>query len=112
MQSLRQLSIIQDCKLPFLLASGLQPEYRVVLESDQARLKHAAATDQADVIVLDFDSNYWSLPEQLSFYNELSDSPIPIVVMTDDLSRSTTTEFLQRGAYDCIRKPPSLSSLK
>jgi len=100
-----------DYKLPALLAPALLPEYRVVLESDKQRLKHAA-TDQADVIVLDFDSNYWSLPDQLKFYNELSDSPIPIVVMTDDLRRSTTTEFLQRGAYDCIGKPPSLVEFK
>jgi DNA-binding NtrC family response regulator len=41
----------------------------------------------------------------------MSDSPMPIIVMTDDLSRSTTTEFLLRGAFDCIRKPPSLLEL-
>ena len=35
-----------------------------------------------------------------------------MVVMTDDLRRSTTTEFLMRGAYDCIGKPPSLPELK
>jgi DNA-binding NtrC family response regulator len=28
--------------------------------------------------------------------------------MTDDLRRSTAMEFLRRGAFDCIRKPPSL----
>src|SRR5690348_6208541 len=32
--------------------------------------------------------------------------------MTDDLRRSTATEFLQRGADDCIRKPPSLVEFK
>src|SRR5262245_13790080 len=97
-----------DPKLPSLLALALQPEYEVFLETDKNKLRQAAATDRADVIVLDFDSNYWSLADQLKFYDELSDSPIPIVLMTDDLRRSTTTEYLQRGAYDCIGKPPSL----
>ena len=32
--------------------------------------------------------------------------------MTDDLRRSTAMEFLQRGAFDCIRKPPSLVEFK
>jgi DNA-binding NtrC family response regulator len=101
-----------DSKLPSLLSSALQPEYRVVAESDKVKLKQASISGQADVIVLDFDSNYWSLPEQLAFYDELSDSPIPIVVMTDDLRRSAAIEFLQRGAFDCIRKPPSLVEFK
>jgi DNA-binding NtrC family response regulator len=84
----------------------------VVSETEKEKLKQASISGQADVIVLDFDSNYWSLPEQLAFYDELSDSPIPIVVMTDDLRRSAAIEFLQRGAFDCIRKPPSLVEFK
>ncbi len=64
------------------------------------------------MLLLDFDSNYSSLAEQLAFCDKLSDCPIPIIVITDDLRRSSTTEFLLRGAFDCIRKPPSLLELK
>ena len=32
--------------------------------------------------------------------------------MTDDLRQSTATEFLVRGAFDSIRKPPSLLEFK
>jgi len=97
-----------DPKIHSLLASALRPQCEILPESNRDELKAAASRHQADVLVLDLDSNYFSLPQQLTFYNELSDSPIPIVVMTDDTRRSTTTEFLQRGAYDCIGKPPSL----
>src|SRR5690348_9496726 len=96
-----------DSKLPSVLSSALQPEYRVVSESKD-RLKQESANPQSDVIVLDFDSNYSNLAEQLAIYDELSWSPTPIVVMTDDPRRSSAIEFLQRGAFDCIRKPPSL----
>jgi DNA-binding NtrC family response regulator len=101
-----------DPKLHQLLASALRPACSVLFESDKDNLKQIAAGGQADVLVLDFDSNYSSLAEQLAFYDGIGDSRIPIVVMTDDLRRSTATEFLQRGAYDCIGKPPALLEFK
>src|SRR6266545_4369122 len=97
-----------DSKLQSLLASALRPEYEVVLESKKERLKEAVKESGADILVLDFDSNYSSLEQQLEFFSQLGEPHIPTVVMTDDLRRSTATEFMQRGAHDCIRKPPSL----
>ena len=76
------------------------------------RLKEAVRESGADILVLDFDSNYASLEEHLEFYSALGESHIPTVVMTDDMRRSTATEFMQRGAHDCIRKPPSLVEFK
>jgi DNA-binding NtrC family response regulator len=96
-----------DHKLPTLLTSALRPECSVVFEPDRRKLKHNAVTGQADVMVLDLDTNYAPLAEQLAFFEEVSDSPIPIVVMTD-LGRSDVTDFLLRGAFDRIRKPPSI----
>jgi len=97
-----------DSKLQPLLASALKSEYKVVLESRKERLKDAVRDSGADILVLDFDSNYSGLEQQLEFYGELGDCHIPTVVMTDDLRRSTATLFMQLGAHDCIRKPPSL----
>ena len=101
-----------DLKLQSLLASALKSEYQVVLESRKERLKEAARESGADILVLDFDSNYSSLEQQLEFYTQLGESRIPTVVMTDDLRRSTAMEFMRRGAHDCIRKPPSLVEFK
>jgi DNA-binding NtrC family response regulator len=101
-----------DQKLHSLLAPALRPEFTVIFEPDRKKLKDVAAGGHADVLVLDMDSNYMGLNEQLALYDEISDSPIPLVVMTDDLRRTTATEFLQRGAFDCIRKPPSLVEFK
>lgn len=101
-----------DPKLPPLLAAALRPEYTVLLESSKDRLKQVASSEETEVLVLDFDSNYSSMEQQLALYDEISGSRIPIVVMTDDLRRSTASEFLQRGAFDCVRKPPSMIELK
>src|ERR1019366_3496361 len=87
-------------------------EYDVALESRKERLKESVKESGADILVLDFDSNYSSLEQQLEFYSQLGESQIPNVVMTDDLRRSTAMEFMRRGVDDCIRKPPSLVEFK
>jgi DNA-binding NtrC family response regulator len=101
-----------DMKMYSLLASALKPECSISLEPDRGRLKAVLSGRSADVLVLDFDSNFSTLDQQLSFFEEFGDCPLPVVVMTDDLRRSTATEFMQRGAADCIRKPPSLVEFK
>jgi DNA-binding NtrC family response regulator len=90
----------------------LKSEYEVLLESSKEKLNVAIRGSGADILVLDLDSNYATLEEHLEFYTALGESHIPTVVMTDDMRRSTATEFMQRGAHDCIRKPPSLAEFK
>ena len=109
---IRLLLYSPDSKLQSLLASALKSEYEVVLESRKERLKEAVRESGADILVLDLDSNYSPLEQQLEFFSEIGESCIPSVVMTDDLRRSTATEFIRRGAHDCIRKPPSLGEFK
>jgi DNA-binding NtrC family response regulator len=109
---IRLLLYSPDIKLQSLLASALKSEYEVVLESRKERLKEAVRESGADILVLDFDSNYSSLEQQLEFYSQLGESQVPNVVMTDDMRRSTAMEFMRRGAHDCIRKPPSLVEFK
>ena len=101
-----------DTKVQLLLASALKGEYEIDLEPSDQNLRNIAAQSSTDVIVVDFDSNYSPLQHQLAFCDEISDSRVPIIVMTDDLRVSTAIEFLQRGAFDCVRKPPSLTELK
>jgi DNA-binding NtrC family response regulator len=109
---IRLLVYSEDAKLQPLLASALRPDYTVTVESNPDRIKEIVAQDAADVLILDFDSRYASTEEQLSFYDGLGDCRVPVVVMTDDVRRSTAIGLLQRGAYDHIRKLPSLIELK
>lgn len=101
----------QDAKLEPLLASALGPQYRLTLVSDREALGQHICQEEADILVLDFDSQYASLEEHLAFYDEIRECQVPIIVMTDDVRRSTAMELLQRGAYDTVRKPPSLVEL-
>src|SRR5690242_13893511 len=101
-----------DSKLQRLLAPALGPDYSVLVESDGSKLRQLVDDQQVDVLVLDLDCNYSPIQEQLDFFEGMGDSKVPIVVMTDDSRRATVLELLQRGAYDYLRKPPSLPELK
>ncbi|HWQ55296.1 MAG TPA: sigma-54 dependent transcriptional regulator [Bryobacteraceae bacterium] len=83
----------------------------MTLVSDRDTIGQHICEDEPDILVLDFDSNFATLEEHLAIYDELGTSEVPIVVMTDDMRRSTAMELAQRGAYDCVRKPPSLVEL-
>jgi len=101
-----------DSKLQRLLAPALGSDYSVLVESDGAKLRQLVDDQQVDVLGLDLDGNYSPVQEQLDFFETMRDSRVPIVVMTDDSRRATVLELLQRGAYDYLRKPPSLPELK
>lgn len=101
-----------DPKLQRLLAPALGTDYSVLVDSSRSRLHQLVIDEQVDVLILDLDSNYLPLDEQLSFFEEIRDSRIPVVVMAEDNSRSTAIELLQRGVCDCVRKLPSLPELR
>src|SRR5256885_510267 len=101
----------RDYKLQPLLASALAPECSVTLESNRDQLRQRAASGQVDVLIVDFDSNYSSIQQNLALVDEIGDIAVPIVAMTDDSSRNIGVELLQRGAFDCVRKPPCLVEL-
>jgi DNA-binding NtrC family response regulator len=101
-----------DTELHRLLAAALRPEFNLVLELNASRLVQTAMSGMANVIVLDCDSNYSPLEDQLALCDQICESPVPVIVMADDGRTSTALDFLQRGAFDCIRKPPSLGELK
>jgi DNA-binding NtrC family response regulator len=102
-----------DLQLKRLLTSALKSEYSVVSDFDEHDLRELLRDrSKIDVLVLDLDSNRLTLDRQLAFCDEIGSTSVPIVVMTDDLRRSTAVEFLRRGAFDCVRKPPSLIEFK
>ena len=102
-----------DVTLKSLLTSALKSECMVVHDLHDLEPRTILSdASKVDVLVVDLDSNSGSLERQLARYDEISDARVPIVVMTDDVRRSTAVEFLRRGAFDCIRKPPSLIEFK
>jgi DNA-binding NtrC family response regulator len=109
---IRLLLYSQDRTLQLLLAPTLGSDFRVVVESSRDRVKELVLQLQTDVLILDFDSDRCSLPEQFEFFDEIRDSRIPVVVMTDDNSRATAMELVRRGVYNYFRKPPALPELK
>jgi DNA-binding NtrC family response regulator len=95
-----------------VLAVMLGPEYSVLVESSKDKVKQLIAGEQIDVLIVDLDSSYAALAEQLKFLAEIKGSRVPILVMTDDDRRSTAMELVGHGVYDYFRKPPSIKDLK
>jgi DNA-binding NtrC family response regulator len=109
---IRLLVHSRDPRLHPVLSASLHPEFEVRVEADAARVKEMAFSKQADVLILDFDSDYSDLKEHLALFDTIQSFHVPIVVMSDDKTRSTALELMQRSACDCIRKPPSLVELR
>jgi len=109
---IRLLVHSRDSRLNSLVASALVPEFDVRLESDPVTLKKAAFSRQADVLLLDFDSNYTSPTENLALYDSIESCGTPIVVMSDDSTQATALQLMERSACDCLRKPAAILELK
>jgi len=109
---IRLLLYSQDMDLKFLLAPTLGADFSVTVERRMDRIREIISRDQCDVLILDLDSNTYPIQEQLGFFDEIRDFGAPVVVMTDDDSRETAMDLVQRGVYNCIRKPPVLPELK
>jgi DNA-binding NtrC family response regulator len=92
--------------------SALHPEFEVSVEADTERVKELAFAEQADVLILDFDSDYSDLKEHLALFDAIESSSVPILIMSDDKTRSAALELMQRSACQCFRKLPSLVELK
>ncbi len=109
---IRILLYSQHIKFHHVLRPTLGPDFRVNVESDRAELNRLLKKSLFDVLILDIDSEADARHEILAILDETKDLQIPTLVMTDDESRSSTLELLERGAYDYFRKPPVLPELR
>jgi DNA-binding NtrC family response regulator len=109
---IRLLVHSRDHRLLPALSSALHPEFAVRVEPDADTVKELAFAEQADVLILDFDSDYSDLKKDLALFDQIESCNLPIVVMSDDKTRSKALELMYRSAFDCFRKPPSLVELK
>jgi DNA-binding NtrC family response regulator len=102
----------QDVQLQSLLAVTLGEDFSLSLERRADRIREVVSRGHWDVLIIDLDSNTHPVQQQLKFFDEIRDCGVPIVVMTDDDSRSMAMDLVQRGVYNYIRKPPALPELK
>ena len=109
---IRLLLYSQDLNLQFLLAPTLGAEFSVFLERRMDRIRDIISQGQCDVLIVDLDSRSYPMQQQLGFFDEIRDFGVPVVVMTDDDSRATAMDMVQRGVNNYIRKPPALQELK
>lgn len=109
---IRLLVHSKDSRLEPVFRSALHPDFHVQVEADSAVLKRLAFSDHADVLFLDFDSNHTNTSQDLALFDSIESCGLPIVVMTDDKTRTTALQLMERSACDCLRKPPSMVELK
>jgi DNA-binding NtrC family response regulator len=101
-----------DQKLQSILSSALGNGFKVLVESDEAGIKHMLRTGGCDVVILDLDSNHDSLDKRTECARRIAASESTSVVMVDDALRSTGVELVRLGAHGYCRKPPSVRDLK
>ncbi len=109
---IRLLIYSQDLNLQSLLAPTLGGEFSVILERRIERVREIISKEQCDVLILDLNSSSYPIQQQFRFFEELREFGVPVVVMTDDDSRATAMDLVQRGVYNYVRKPPALPELK
>lgn len=108
---IRVLVYSRDSRLLSVFSTALQPDFDVRVESDSERVRTLASSQKADVLILDFDSEYSDLRRSLSLFEQLESCDLPVIVMTDDKARQTALELIHRSAFDWFLKPPSVVEL-
>jgi len=109
---IRLLLCSQDHEIQALLAATLGEEFSLLPERRADTIKEVISRKACDVLILDLDYGSSAVQQQLEFFDEIRDCGVPVVVMTDEGSRATVLDLVQRGVYNYIRKPPVLPELK
>ena len=109
---IRLLLYSHDPELQLLLAPTIGDEFSLFLERRIDRIRQIILQRQCDVVILDLDSGFCRIQQQLEYFDEIRDLGVPVVLMTDDDNRATALELVERGVYNYIRKPPVLPELR
>jgi len=109
---IRLLLYSHDPELQLLLAPTIGDEFSLFPERRLDRIRQIILQRQCDVVILDLDSGFCPIQQQLEYFDEIRDLGVPVVLMTDDDNRATAMELVERGFYNYIRKPPVLPELR
>jgi DNA-binding NtrC family response regulator len=102
----------RDFALKPLLASALGKEFEFLCESTEAGIQRLSLDEHCDVVLLDLNSNHDGLKERIACASRLIESQATVVVLADDVLRSTASELVCEGAYGYCRRPPSIRELR
>ena len=95
-----------------LLAPALGRDFHVLSEPNHGRLTKILREGQLDVLLLDLDSEFANVDQQVKFFEEVCASETATVILTDDPARPAALDLMTRGAHSYCRKPPALRELK
>jgi DNA-binding NtrC family response regulator len=104
----RLLLFSRDVNLQRSLGSA---EFAVLVESNKSRLIHLAHHEEVSVVLLDLDTNYFTVSEQDAVLDAIRDCGIPAIVITDDATRPTALDMESPDIIGWLRKPLSIPAL-
>jgi two-component system response regulator AtoC len=105
---IRLLLHSRDLSLQSSLAPSLGREFNVAIDSSRERVKHLLLNNKCDVIILDLECGASS--DQFEFLDELRESGVPVVVVTDG-DRTKIAELSHRGVQNYCKKPLTAAEL-
>jgi DNA-binding NtrC family response regulator len=109
---IRLLLYSNDPDLQVLLGPTLGGEFSLLHERRMDRMRQIITEGLCDVVILDLDCTTYPPQQQLGYFDQICGLGLPVVVMTDDDSRATAMDLIQRGVSNYIRKPPALPELR
>lgn len=87
-------------------------EFEFLYESTEAGIQRLALDEHCDLVVLDLNSNHDGLKERIECASRLIEAQVTLVVLADDILKSTATELVSEGAFGYCRRPPSIRELR
>jgi DNA-binding NtrC family response regulator len=104
---IRTLFFSGNSHLGGILAASLGEDIEVRTEAEKTKVLALVARNNVDVVIVDLDDRFAPLEERLEAITELRAFELPIMVLSDDDSRSTALDLLERGIANQFVKPPS-----
>jgi len=102
----------EDRTLQSLLSSALGKEFDAYRVPIDAGIEQLLEPGRFDLVLLDLDAYQDSLQEAFDLSTQLIASQMPLVVMASDNLRANAYELVRQGAYNYVRRPPSIRDLK
>jgi DNA-binding NtrC family response regulator len=102
----------EDRALQFLLSSGLEREFQVILEPEGHSVARPFSAAEFDAAILDLNSNRESSQARVERFRHIIAAQIPAIVLAEERLWPAASELVREGAYCCCPRPPSIPDLK